>query len=316
LLTYFFLFLGLAVLLVSGEVLVKGAVGIATRLRISKLVVGATVVSIGTSAPELIVSLQAAIEGHPEIAIGNVVGSNIANIALVLGLVLLILPMQVDKNTVRLDWPVMMGASLLFYLMAMDGIIGRFEGSMLFLLLFAYIVYAVRESRKVFSVDTEEDFSDLKSEARRGVGLLVIMIVGGVVGLVFGARWFLQGAVAIAEEFKVSEHLISVTLVAFGTSVPELFTSLVAAIRKQSDISIGNLIGSNTFNILGILGVTSIVKEVEVSQRMLFSDMWWMMGIAFILLPFFLFSKKLNRLQGLILVSCYVLYVFLVISAK
>jgi len=310
------LLLGLVVLIVSSEVLVKGAVGIATRLRISKLVVGATIVSIGTSAPELIVSLQAAIEGHPEIAIGNIVGSNIANIALILGVVLLILPMNVHKNTVRLDWPVMMGASLLFYLMSMDGLLSRFEGSMLFLLIVAYIIYAVRESRKGYSSDVEEDFSDLKSEARRGLGFLLLMIVGGVVGLVFGARWFLQGAVAIAEEFNVSEHLISVTLVAFGTSVPELFTSLIAAIRKQNDISIGNLIGSNTFNILGILGITSMVKEVEVTQRMLFSDMWWMLGIAFILLPFFLYSKTLNRVQGLILTFSYILYVYLVISAR
>jgi len=314
--TYFLLFIGLALLLVSGEVLVKGAVGLATRLRISKLVVGATVVSLGTSAPELLVSMQAALAGHPEIAIGNVVGSNIANIALVLGLVLIIFPLHVDKDTVRLDWPVMMFASILFYLLAMNGILGFFEGLMLVAILIGYVSYAVYKSRKQSGQDTESDFIELKSEARRGFGFLLLLIIGGSIGLVFGARWFLQGAVAIAEQFDVSEHLISVTLVAFGTSVPELFTSLVAAFRKQTDISIGNLIGSNTFNILAILGLTSIVKEVAVSERMLSADMFWMLGISFLLLPFFLLSRKLTRWQGFALVICYVAYIYFVISAK
>jgi cation:H+ antiporter len=314
--TYFLLFIGLALLLVSGEVLVKGAVGLATRLRISKLVVGATVVSLGTSAPELLVSMQAALAGHPEIAIGNVVGSNIANIALVLGLVLIIFPLHVDKDTVRLDWPVMMFASTLFYLMAMNGILGFFEGLMLVAILIGYVSYAVYKSRKQSGQDTESDFIELKSEARRGFGFLLLLIIGGSIGLVFGARWFLQGAVSIAEQFNVSEHLISVTLVAFGTSVPELFTSLVAAFRKQTDISIGNLIGSNTFNILAILGITSIVKEVTVSDRMLSADMFWMLGISFLLLPFFLLSRKLTRWQGFALVICYVAYIYFVISAK
>jgi cation:H+ antiporter len=314
--TYFLLIIGLALLLVSGEVLVKGAIGLATRLQISKLVVGATVVSLGTSAPELLVSMQAAIAGHPEIAIGNVVGSNIANIALVLGLVLIIFPLNVDRDTIRLDWPVMMLASVLFYLMAMNGILGLVEGLLLVLILIAYVTYAVMKSRKQSKQDSESDFIELKSEARRGFGFLLLLIVGGSIGLVFGARWFLQGAVSIAEQFNVSEHLISVTLVAFGTSVPELFTSLVAAFRKQSDISIGNLIGSNTFNILAILGITSIVKEVSVSERMLSADMFWMLGISFLLLPFFILGKKLTRWQGGILVISYVAYIYFVITAK
>jgi cation:H+ antiporter len=314
--TYFLLFIGLALLLVSGEVLVKGAVGLATRLQISKLVVGATVVSLGTSAPELLVSMQAALAGHPEIAIGNVVGSNIANIALVLGLVLIIFPLNVDKGTINLDWPVMMFASILFYLMAMNGILSFFEGILLVVFLIAYVSYAVYKSRKQSKLDAESDFIDLKSEARRGYGFLLLLIIGGSIGLVFGARWFLQGAVAIAEQFNVSEHLISVTLVAFGTSVPELFTSLVAAFRKQTDISIGNLIGSNTFNILAILGITSIVKEVAVSERMLSADMFWMLGISFLLLPFFLLGRQLTRWQGIVLVMSYIAYIYFVISSK
>lgn len=314
--TYFLLFIGLALLLVSGEVLVKGAVGLAARLRISKLVVGATIVSMGTSAPELLVSMQAAIAGHPEIAIGNVVGSNIANLALVLGLVLIIFPLNVDKNTIRLDWPVMMVASVLFYLMAMNGLLGFIEGLVLVIILIGYVGYAVYESRKQSNQESESDFIELKSEARRGFGYLLLLVVGGSIGLVFGARWFLEGAVSIAEQFSVSEHLISVTLVAFGTSVPELFTSLVAAFRKQTDISIGNLIGSNTFNILAILGLTSVVKEVAVSERMLSADMFWMLGISFLMLPFFLMGNKLTRWQGFVLVISYTAYIYFVISAK
>lgn len=314
--TYFLLFIGLGLLLISGEVLVKGAIGLAARLRISKLVVGATIVSMGTSAPELLVSMQAALAGHPEIAIGNVVGSNIANLALVLGLVLVIFPLHVDKNTVRLDWPVMMAASILFYLMAINGILGFFEGLVLVIFLIGYVSYAVYQSRKQSNQEPESDFIDLKSESRRGYGFLLLLTVGGSIGLVFGARWFLQGAVSIAEQFNVSEHLISVTLVAFGTSVPELFTSLVAAFRKQTDISIGNLIGSNTFNILAILGITSIVKEVAVSERMLSADMFWMLGISFLLLPFFLLGRKLTRWQGVVLVLSYIAYIYFVISAK
>lgn len=315
---YLLLFLGLAILLVSGEALVKGAVGLAARMRVSTLVIGATVVSLGTSAPELFVSIQAAVTGHPEIAIGNVIGSNIANLGLVLGLVLVILPLQIEKDTIALDWPVMMGASLLFYLLAMDGTISFFEGFILAFFLVAYVIYAITKSRRLSLDDqsVEQDFSDFKSEAKKSLGFLALLIVGGSVGLVIGAHWFLESAIQIAQEFDVSEHIISVTLVAFGTSVPELFTSLVAAFRKQADISIGNLIGSNTFNILGILGVTAMVKEVEVTSHVLNSDLWWMLGISFILFPFFLYRKKLNQVNGIIFLLAYVLYVTMVILSK
>lgn len=314
---YLLFFVGLALLLAGGEILVRGAVGLALKMKISQLVVGVTIVSIGTSAPELLVSLKAALDGHPAIAIGNVVGSNIANIALVLGLVAIIYPLTLERGTLRLDWPVMMGASLLFYLMAFDGVLVRYEGILLLVIFVLYIGYSILQSRKQTKKDMQlsGEIDDLAPVKQMASWKLVMMVIAGTIALMVGAQWFLDGAIAMSRLFGVSEHVISVTVVAFGTSVPELATSVIAAIKRQSDISIGNLIGSNSFNILSILGVTATVTNIPVGAEVLSSDMLWMLGVALLLLPFLILGKKIYRFEGVILLTIYCLYIFFVLKA-
>ena len=300
-----FLILGLLTLIVGGEFLVRGSVHIANRFNLSPLVIGMTIVSFGTSAPELIVSIKAALAGNPDIALGNVIGSNIANIGLVLGLTVLIFPMIIDRNTKIIDWPMMMFSSLLFFFFAYDGVIVRWEGLTLFALLIAFTFYIIRKSRKdVKSVD----------EAVEGdnphFGISIVYLLAGLVGLYFGAEWLLGGAVNIAKDFGMEERVIAVTIVAFGTSVPELVTSCVAAFKKQTDISIGNLIGSNIFNVMSVIGITSIIKPITVSSEIISYDMLWMLGVSAILLPMIIFGKKLSRGKGMILFGIYVVYIF------
>ena len=305
--SYLILVAGLIVLLLGGELMVRGAVNIAYRFRVSALVVGMTIVSFGTSAPELLVSLQASIDGYPDIAIGNVIGSNIANLALVLGLTALILPIEVSKDTLYLDWPAMMVATIVTFLFMIDGQIDFYEGCLMFVALLGYTVFLIRRSRIGSKEDVvNEDESKLvKSNMLRDVSYIVI----GCTGLALGSDWLVQGAVEISRSFGVSDLVISVTVVAFGTSAPELMTSLVAAIRKQSDISIGNLIGSNLFNLFSILGITSMVKSIPINDMILNRDMWWVLGISFIIFPMMLLGRRVGRLKGLLLFSAYIIYV-------
>jgi cation:H+ antiporter len=304
---YLYLLLGLVILVVGGEILVKGAVAVAYRFKISPLVVGMTVVSFGTSAPELLVSVQAALDGHPAISIGNIIGSNISNLALVLGLTTLIFPMPVRDNTIKIDWPVMMGASLLFYgAIAFDSLFNWYEGLIFVLLLVIFIYWMISKSRK----ENKQVAESNHTEEIGGIGKSFVLVIAGCAGLALGAKWLLDGAVSIAAGFGISEHIIGVTIVAFGTSVPELTTSCIAAIRKQTDISLGNLIGSNLFNILAILGITGMVQEIPISEEVLSYDIFWMLGISFLILPFVLFDRKINRVEGGILFATYLLYVF------
>lgn len=305
---YLLLILGLAILIFSGEFLVKGAVNVAFRLRITPLVVGMTVVSFGTSAPELLVSIKAALEGHPDIAIGNVVGSNIANLALVLGITTLIFPMPVERNTIRFDWPMMMVSTLVLYYAMQNLLIERWEGIVMFVFLIGFIYFIITQSRKG-AVET-----DVSVEGDKSMVKDIVFIIGGCVGLAIGASLLVDSAVEIAQGLGVSEHIIGVTIVAFGTSVPELVTSVVAALRKQADISVGNLIGSNIFNIMAILGITSFIKEVPLLQAVVDSDMLWVIGTSLILFPFMIIERKINRLAGFALLSSYLIYVFTLLS--
>lgn len=303
---YLLLFGGLAVLIVGGELLVRGAVGIASKFKLSPLVIGMTIVSFGTSAPELIVSLKAAMDGFPEIAIGNVVGSNIANIALVLGLTAIILPVPVAVATLKRDWPSMMFVSLLFFFFILDGTLSTWEGIVFVLLLLTYIIYQLKSSKKN---DLEEETEVLKQP----ILLSILFLAIGIVGLAFGADWLVQGAVSIAKSFGVSEHVISVTIVAFGTSVPELVTSVMAAIKKQMDISVGNLIGSNIFNLLAVLGITAVVKDIPISETVISNDIFWVLGTSLLLLPLML-NYNISRWKGGILFASYLLYVFFLLQ--
>lgn len=302
---YLLLLGGLAVLIVGGELLVRGAVGIASKFKLSPLVIGMTIVSFGTSAPELIVSLKAAMDGFPEIAIGNVVGSNIANIALVLGLTAIILPVPVAVATLKRDWPSMMFVSLLFFFFILDGTLNTWEGAVLVVLLLTYIVYQLKSSKK----NDEEETEAIKQP----ILLSMLFLAIGITGLAFGADWLVQGAVSIAKSFGVSEHVISVTIVAFGTSVPELVTSVMAAIKKQMDISVGNLIGSNIFNLLAVLGITAVVKEIPISEAVINNDIYWVLGTSLILLPLML-NYNIARWKGGILFVSYLLYVYFLLQ--
>ncbi len=304
----FLLIVGLIVLVVGGELLVKGAVTIAKNFKISPLVIGMTIVSFGTSAPELLVSLQAALDGAPGISIGNVVGSNIANLTLVLGITVLIFPIIPERQTKIVDWPMMLLASALFYLFSLDNIIQGWEGLVLFTILSVFTFILIRNSRRENNkIDPEID--EIKGSSV--IGLLLIL--GGLIGLYLGSEWFVEGAIDIAKMFNLSDTTIGVTVVAFGTSAPELVASTVAAYRKQTDISVGNLIGSNIFNIMAVLGITSMVKPIEVSEKVLSFDMYWVIGIAVLMLPILFIGKKIGRLKGVILLAAYIAYIYMVL---
>ena len=311
---FILLILGLAVLVVGGEFLVKGAVGIARNLKISPLVIGMTVVSFGTSAPELLVSLQAAAEGSPELAVGNVIGSNIANLALVLGVTVLIFPIIVERQTKVIDWPVMMLATILFYIFLFDGVIELWEGLVLFSFLVVFVTWLIRRSRKESKLKIEEHL------VKESTLLTVAYLMLGLIGLYFGSEWLVEGAVQIAINLGMSKSVVGVTIVAFGTSAPELVASCVAAYRKQSDISIGTLIGSNIFNIMAVIGLTSIVspislKSADASQFLNF-DMYWVAGISLVLLPMLYFGAKFGRLKGAMLLTSYIVYISIVVSVN
>jgi len=300
---------GLLLLVFGAEIMVRGAVELALRARISPLVVGLTVVSMGTSAPELLVSLLAALKGSSTIAIGNVVGSNIANISMVLGACILIYPIEVDRDAYRIHWPVMMLVTLIFTAMLWNDDIALWEGATLVLLLLAYVIWMIRASRKAAD---QPGTHPVKVSAPLWRSL--VFVLAGIAGLAFGADLFVEGAVGIARTFGVSEQLIGVTIVALGTSMPELVTSLLAALRKQSDISIGNLIGSNIFNLLGIIGISAMVLPISVDHTSFLLDLAAMALIALLLYPLMRMGNKLGRWQGALLLFAYTAYVVMVIQ--
>jgi len=304
---YLLLVVGFIILLLSGDFLVKGGVALAAYFRISTLVVGVTVVSFGTSAPELFVSLDAALSGSPDISIGNVIGSNISNIALVLGLTALLLPLPVRRNSIVFDWPMMMGASLLFFVFALNGKIQTVEGIIFLCLLALFMFLTIRRSRK----NIAEDDDIPKSKYSIGASLLMITLAS--FGLYFGANMLVDSAKTIAYDFGISERIVALTIVAFGTSVPELATSVIAAFKKQTDISVGNIVGSNIFNILGVLGVTSIVKTINVSADMISFDLICMLVISFLLFLLILpiNNSVLRRWKGGVLLLSYCIYISL-----
>lgn len=299
--------LGLAVLVAGAEAMVRGAVDLALRARISPLVIGLTVVSMGTSAPELLVSLMADVKGSGAIAIGNVVGSNIANVSLILGLSILIFPIEVDRDARRIHWPVLMAVSLLFWWLMADDLVARGEGAVLILLLSVYVGWMLWSSRRSAMARVQEP-------PRMAWWKACLLLVAGVAALAKGADWFVEGGVGLARMAGVSEQLIGVTVIAFGTSVPELVTSLVAAFRKQPDISLGNLVGSNIFNLLGIIGITSVIHPIVASHSAFRTDLLAMLVTAVLLYPLMRFSHRLGRWQGAVLTAAYAVYLVLVIQ--
>lgn len=315
--TYLFLILGLVTLILGGDLLVRGATTIALRAKISPLVIGMTVVSFGTSAPELLVSLKSVLNGHPDVATGGIIGSNISNIGLVLGITLLIFPIKVNRDSLIIDWPMMLISTLLFFFLAKDGAINRNEGIAFIFILIIFLFWLIYRSRKKGKkLASEMELEEIATSKKNLVFKDISFIILGILGLYFGAEWLINSVVSIAKNFEISEKLVSITVVAFGTSVPELTTSVVAAFKKETDISIGNLIGSNIFNILAILGITGIIHPIAISDSINEFDNYFLLGITVILFPLMYFGKKMTYRSALILLSIYVIYIYFSIIAE
>lgn len=304
------LILGLILLLVSGKYLVESSVILARHFRIPTSIIGLTIVAFGTSAPELLVSIQAAVQGYPDMAVGNVIGSNISNILLVLGLTTIIFPLLVQRDSIVRDWPIMMGVSLVLLLFLLDNRMTRLEGVLMALLMAGYIFYSVRQAR----LPQYADLSEVALMQRTKWWMAAIIFLISCAGLAFGASLLVDNAAAMAVHFGISERVISITMVAVGTSLPELATSLIAAFKKENEISIGNILGSNIMNIISVLGITALIKPITTVPEILRIDMPWVLGSAVLLFLFMLPARrgKINRIEGLAMLLGYTVYIYFI----
>ena len=313
--TIFFL-LGLLLLYLGGEALVKGSVSLALKLRISTLVIGMTVVSFATSAPELLVSLGAALKGHTDIVFGNVIGSNIANIALVLGVSAVLFRLNISSQTKRISFPFLLLCSIVFgiILYFCNGI-SFWIGVVFVISLVIFTTLIIRQSRQESLQEDKDEL--LVEESKNPIYKSISFVIVGIVLLKFGADYFVDGAIALAKVFSVSDRIIAVTVIAIGTSIPELATTVIAALKKEESLAIGNLIGSNIFNILAVLGLTALIKDIPLLDEQLFrTDYLLMMGLTIFLGGvIYLFSKnKISRIEGVILLVFYIVYIIYTIS--
>lgn len=298
---YLLLVLGIILLLSGGDFLVKSAVAIASRFKLSPLLIGVTIVSFGTSAPELIVSLKATLYGSSGIALGNVIGSNIANIGLVLGLTVAIRPVSVNRKKYFTSWFVMLISSLMFYGFSLDGELGKMEGLFFICGVLAFISISISYLKK-------EDVEENHNLSLHPL-LIILFLVLGMLGLFFGSELLIENASSIAFQMGLSEFIIGTTVVALGTSLPELVTSLIASLKGQNSISLGNLLGSNIFNIFAVLGITSIVKPIPVDFFLHFIDIPVMIGFVIVIGLFMFLGKKLGIIEGLSLLIAYCTYI-------
>lgn len=308
-----FLATGVLLLTVGGEILIRGALSASGRLGISPLLSGLVIIGFGTSSPELAVSVEAALSSNPDISIGNVVGSNISNVLLILGVCAIITPMTVQPSALKRDGVVVLAATVIFMVTVIGGLLSRLDAILLLLLLAAYLVWAYRseknpEGPQAVVYEAEAKVVDKKPSSVLGT---VAAIVGGFVLLIGGSNVLLRGAIGIAELYNVSEAVIGLTLVAVGTSLPELSISVLAAFRKQTDVAIGNILGSNIFNLLGILGVSALITPLTVNPRIVVFDQWVLLGISIMLLFFVFTGRRLNRWEGGILLLGYIGYIVL-----
>lgn len=310
LLNLLFFVLSLVLLYFGADFLIKGSVKIALRLKISKTIIGLTFVALGTSMPEFVISLVSRIQGSSDIPIGNGVGSSIANIGLVLGLSALIRPMNVDKMLNKRDMPVLIGITLIFSLFSLNGIFGWTEGLIIFSLFTAYMIFIVKMGKKK-SHTSEISEAEVNNYDNKKVKLSIAIGLGvlGLGLLVGGAQLLVYSGTNIARKLGVSELVISITMIAVGTSLPELFTSIIAVIKNEVNISIGNIIGSNIFNISFVLGSTSFFGNLSVKKQVYSLDNWVMLGLTVLLLPFLITNNKLKRYEGGILFAIYVGYI-------
>jgi len=309
--------LGLTILIFAGDFLVRGAVSLAKKWNVSTLVISLTIIAFGTSAPELVVGIKAVLSDAGALALGNVVGSNIANILLVIGLPALIAPISFAAPRLTRNLMIMLGASAIFIGMASSGKFDWEQGMVLVFLLISFITYsALRSKAHPEEQDLLAKELDDLEKPPHSLALSFVMVIGGLIGLTFGADQLVKGSIIIARDIGVSEEIIGLTLVAVGTSLPELVTSLVAAIRKHNDIAVGNVIGSNIFNLLGIIGVSSLFGDIPVSQNILRVDVWVMIAASIALLPFCQYKASVGRFFGIVLLLAYAGYLLHLVQSS
>ena len=305
---YIAIFFGLVLLVKGGDWLLEAAVALSIRLSIPKIVIGMTVVSFATSAPELIVSVKSALMGHPDLAVGNIVGSNLANLALVLGIVILIEPIIVTKNFFTKDWPIMFLSTIIFYFfIKSNGDLTFNEGFILFSLLIVVLIFLlfIQKNNIIDDGNLVSKISDKK--------VIISLFFGGSFALWLGSEILIKGAISLAQDIGVSERIISISIISIGTSIPELSASLVAIFKKEKAISLGNLIGSNIFNILAVMGITAMIQPIVFfDQNLIESDFLWMIFISVLILPLAFIPKrmKLGRFEGAILLCCYAIFLY------
>lgn len=325
------LIIGITTLVLAGKYLVDGSVLIAEKLNLSKLVIGSTIIALGTSFPELLLSVKAALGGHPDLALGNVLGSNMANIALVLGVTAMISPILVVKDSIKFGWPVMFCSSIFLYLLCLSGTIGRVEGVVAIVLLIAFIYYSISKDKKDSLIEQHNPISNSSKNSSIIAPSLIVLI--SLFALSKGADILIEAAQSIAIGLDISERVISITVIAIGSSLPELTASVIAALKKETALSIGNVIGSNIFNILAVLGTTAIVKPISIDIYKFEGDLIWVIGITLILFlmiyPVSRFYKSIlstdnslkifkfdptggvvRRWEGLILLALYIYYIY------
>jgi cation:H+ antiporter len=311
--------IGLLLLVVGGESLLRGAVGLATLLRLTPAVIGLTVVAAGTSVPELAVSFIAAARGSTDIAIGNVVGSNLFNTALILGLCAMVRPLLIGGNTIRYEYPVLVIVTLLCIALIQDASVSRLDALLFIAVYIAFTAYMVKLVRNQLSEAEVGEFSgeveELAEATARSHGPLMalLLIVGGSVVLGLGAHFTVAGSVQLARLFGWSERIIGLTIVACGTSLPEVVTSLISSYRGRDDVAMGNVMGSNLFNILGILGISGMVAPLSVNRAIIASDAWWMLGVTVLLFPLMITGRRISRGEGVLLTGTYCVYLVLLV---
>ncbi|CAG1008298.1 Inner membrane protein YrbG [Anaerolineales bacterium] len=316
--TILFFILGLITLIIGADLLVRGASRLAAAFGVSPLVIGLTIVAIGTASPEIAVSLKAAASGQGDLTLGNVLGSNIFNILFILGVTSIFAPIVIAEQLIRKDAPIMLGVSLLTFALALDGKLGWLDGTLLLLGMIIYTVFALRQSRaesREVQKEYEQEFAKKEPRTAKQTILNIGFILVGLGLLVLGSNWLVDSATQIAKSLGVSELVIGLTIVAVGTSLPEVATSVVAALKKESDIAVGNAVGSNIFNLLGVLGVGALVAPggISVASRVLQFDLPVMVFVALVTLPIFYIDNRVSRVEGGLLLVYYVAYVTYVI---
>lgn len=308
---YFLIGAGLALLVVGGDSLVRGAVSVARRLGISPMLIGLTLVGFGTSLPELMTSVQAVLVDSPGIAVGNVVGSNIANILLILGIAAVLQPIATHPDAFYRDGAVLIASAVVCVAVSLSGVVGRVTGGGMLLALIGYIVwcYYSERTRHDPSSEMHTEQEELFEQWPRSLWLALVIAVLGIGMTVLGAWCLVEGAIGLASRFGVSDAIIGLTVVAVGTSLPELATAIIAAMRGHADVAFGNIVGSNTFNVLGILGATALVKPVLIPGQIVSNDVWIMLGVTGLLVLFAITGWRLIRAEGVVFLAGYAVYV-------